>query len=310
MAFLGSNPVTPAEVFVSAMDKFRPVRLTFSNPELRDVALGKMEVVHWQSPDGMKVEGLVLLPPAFSEGTPCPMLTYVHGGPSGVFAASFSPQIGPPYPVQAECYPLQVLAGLGYAVFMPNPRGSYGYGEKFRKANLGDWGGGDFRDVMSGIDHLVRLKIADPDRLGIMGRSYGGYLTAWIISQTNRFKAASLGAGMSDLISFYGQTDIPGYVEYYLGNVPWLNLDRYLRHSPISYAQRIKTPTLILHGEKDFRVPLPQAQELYAALKRNGVPVELIVYPRQGHVVTEPKFMRDMMSRNLEWFGRWMKRTP
>lgn len=307
MAFLGTNSQTPTEVFVSSPDRFSPVRLTFTNPELQDVSLGVQEVVHWKSADGLDIEGLLLLPPGSPAGKPYPLLTYVHGGPSGRFAAEFSPQIGSPYPIQAECYPLQVLAGLGYAVFMPNPRGSYGYGEKFRKANLLDWGGGDYRDIMSGIDALVAREIADPAKLGIMGRSYGGYMTAWIISQTDRFKVASLGAGMSNLVSFYGQTDIPGYTEYYLGDVPWQALDRYMSRSPVFYARNIKTPTLILHGEKDFRVPLPQAQELYAALKRNGVPVELIIYPRQGHVVVEPKFMRDMMERNLEWFARWMK---
>jgi dipeptidyl aminopeptidase/acylaminoacyl peptidase len=307
MAFLGTNSSTPTEVFVSSPDKFSPVRLTFTNPELQNVSLGAQEIVHWKSSDGLEIEGLLLLPPGSPAGKPYPLLTYVHGGPSGRFAAEFSPQIGSPYPIQAECYPLQVLAGLGYAVFMPNPRGSYGYGEKFRKANLLDWGGGDYRDIMSGIDALIGRNIADPERLGIMGRSYGGYMTAWIISQTDRFKVASLGAGMSNLVSFYGQTDIPGYTEYYLGDVPWQALDRYMSRSPVFYARNIKTPTLILHGEKDFRVPLPQAQELYAALKRNGVPVELIIYPRQGHVVVEPKFMRDMMERNLEWFARWMK---
>ncbi|OGD20873.1 MAG: hypothetical protein A2W03_02665, partial [Candidatus Aminicenantes bacterium RBG_16_63_16] len=307
MAFLGTNAVTPTEVFISGSGEFSPVRLTFTNPQLQDISLGRQEIVHWKSSDGLDIEGLLLLPPGSPAAKPYPLLTYVHGGPSGRFTASFSPQIGSPYPVQAECYPLHVLAGLGYAVFMPNPRGSYGYGEKFRKANLLDWGGGDYRDIMSGIDALVGRKIADPAKLGIMGRSYGGYMTAWIISQTVRFKVASLGAGMSNLVSFYGQTDIPGYTEYYLGDVPWQALDRYMSRSPVLYARDIKTPTLILHGEKDFRVPLPQAQELYAALKRNGVPVELIIYPRQGHVVVEPKFMRDMMERNLDWFARWMK---
>ncbi len=307
MAFLGTDSVTPTEVFISGPEVFNPVRLTFTNPELQDVSLGRREIVHWKSADGLEIEGLLLLPPGSPADKPYPMLTYVHGGPSARFADEFSPQIGSPYPIQAECYPLHVLAGLGYAILMPNPRGSYGYGDKFRKANLLDWGGGDYRDIMSGIDALIARKIADPGRLGIMGRSYGGYMTAWIISQTSRFKVASLGAGMSDLVSFYGQTDIPGYTEYYLGDVPWRALDRYLRRSPVTYGSSFQTPTLILHGEKDFRVPLPQAQELYAALKRNGVPVQLIIYPRQGHVVTEPKFMRDMMERNLAWLARWLK---
>jgi dipeptidyl aminopeptidase/acylaminoacyl peptidase len=307
MAFLGTDASTPSEVYVSSVRPFAPLRLTFTNSQLADLALGRRETVRWTSSDGLGIEGLLLLPPSYVEGKRVPLLTYVHGGPSARFEAGFSPQIGTPYPVQAECYPLHVFAGLGYAVFMPNVRGSYGYGERFRKANMRDWGGGDYRDIMSGIDALIKRGLADPSRLGIMGRSYGGYMTGWIITQTDRFKAASLGAGMSDLVSFYGQTDIPGYTEYYLGDVPWKALDLYLGRSPVAHAANLKTPTLILHGEKDFRVPVPQAEELYQALKKNGVPVEFLIYPRQGHVVVEPKFMADMMERNIEWFGRWIK---
>jgi dipeptidyl aminopeptidase/acylaminoacyl peptidase len=307
MAFVGSDPRTPSEVFVSKSDTFEPRRLTVTNPQIESLSLGRQEIVHWKSSDGLDIEGLLLLPPGYAEGQRVPMLTYVHGGPSGRFIHSFSPQIGPSYPVQAESYPLQVLAGLGYAIFMPNPRGSYGYGEKFRMANVKDWGGGDYRDIMTGIDNLVKRGVADPSRLGVMGRSYGGYMTAWIISQTNRFKAASLGAGMSNLESFYGQTDISGFLEFYFGDVPWKARELYGRMSPMTYAANIRTPTLILHGEKDFRVPLPQAEELCVALRRTGVPVEMFIYPRQGHVVLEPKFMEDMARRNIEWFGRWIK---
>ena len=307
MAFLGTDASTPSEVFVSGVEPFRPVRITNTNPQLARLALGRQEIVHWKSSDGLEIEGLLLLPPDHAEGRRHPLLTYVHGGPSARFTAGFSPQIGSPHPIQAECYPLHVLAGLGYAVLMPNPRGSYGYGDKFRKANLGDWGGGDFRDIMTGIDSLVKRGIADPERLGIMGRSYGGYMTGWIISQTGRFKAASLGAGMSNLVSFYGQTDIPGYTEYYLGGVPWTASEIYRLRSPITHAANLKTPTLILHGEKDARVPVAQAEELYQALKKNGVPVEFLIYPRQGHTAVEPKFLLDMMERNIEWFGRWIE---
>ncbi len=307
IAFLGTDALTPDEVFVNEINDFKPLRLTFTNPQLDSISLSKTEVIHWKSFDGLEIEGLLLKPPEFKKGKPCPLLTYVHGGPSGRFTQSFSPQIGAPYPIQAECYPLQVLAGLGYAVFMPNPRGSYGYGEKFRIANVKDWGGGDYRDVMSGIDQLVEQKIADPERLGILGRSYGGYLTGWIISQTDRFKAASLGAGMSDLMSFYGQTDIPGYVEYYLGDVPWNALHLYEQRSPVVHAQNIKTPVLILHGENDSRVPIAQARELYTALKKMNVPVQFVIYPRQGHVAVEPRSMLDMMKRNLAWITQWIK---
>jgi len=307
MAMIGSDAVTPSDVFVTRTDAFKPVRLTSINPQLKDIALGRQEIVHWKSFDGREIEGVLLLPVGFVEGKPGPMLTYVHGGPSGRFIRSFSAQIASPSPVQADSYPLQVMAGLGYAIFMPNPRGSYGYGEKFRKANIKDWGNGDYRDIMSGIDAMIAKKIADPAKLGVMGRSYGGYMTGWIISQTTRFKAASLGAGMSNLVSFYGQTDIAGFLETYFGDVPWKALALYNRMSPVTYAANIRTPTLILHGEKDARVPLPQAEELCGAMRRNGVPVEMYIYPRQGHAVLEPKFMDDMARRNVEWFGRWIK---
>ncbi len=307
MAMIGSDASTPSDVFVTKTAAFKPVRLSEVNPRLKERALGRQEIVHWKSFDGLEIEGILLLPVGYVEGRPVPMLTYVHGGPSGRFIKSFSPQISPSYPVQADSYPLQVMAGLGYAVFMPNPRGSYGYGEKFRKANIKDWGNGDYRDIMTGIDALAAKKIADPARLGVMGRSYGGYMTGWIITQTDRFKAASLGAGMSNLVSFYGQTDIAGFLETYFGDVPWKAPALYNRMSPVTHAANIKTPTLILHGEKDFRVPLPQAEELCAAMRRRGVPVEMYIYPRQGHVVLEPKFMDDMARRNLEWFGRWIQ---
>jgi len=177
-------------------------------------------------------------------------------------------------------------------------------------ANVGDWGNGDYQDIMTGIDYVIEKGIADPDWLGIMGRSYGGYMTSWIITQTSRFKAASLGAGMSNLISFYGQTDIPGYLEYYFNGNPWKARKEYEKRSPISHAMRVQTPTLIEHGERDMRVPLPQAREFYRALKKNAIPVEFIIYPREGHSIRAPKFQHDMMTRNLNWFVHWLKNDP
>lgn len=299
-AFLASDPTLPSEVVISTTSDFSPVRLTDTNPELHGILLGEMEQISWISEDGLRIEGILLKPANYRENSRYPMLTYVHGGPSGKFGYSFSPQIGGP--IQGETYPLQVLAGKGFAVFMPNPRGSYGYGEKFRMANVGDWGGGDFKDIMTGIDALVDRGIADPDQLGIMGRSYGGYMTAWTITQTDRFKAASLGAAMCNLISFYGQTDIPGFMEYYFGGDIWDMRELYLERSPIMFACRVRTPTLITQGEKDSRVPLPQAWEYYHALKRGGVDVDFVILPRQGHMIQEPRLQREMMNINLSWF--------
>jgi dipeptidyl aminopeptidase/acylaminoacyl peptidase len=164
--------------------------------------------------------------------------------------------------------------------------------------------------VMTGIDALIERGVADRDRLGLMGWSYGGFMTSWGITQTDRFKAASAGAGVTDAFSMYGQTDIPSFMDSYFGGPPWKEAAAYDRCTSIRFAGKVKTPTLIQHGEKDERVPLAQSQELYAALKRNGVPVEFAVYPRQGHVVSEPRLQVDVFRRNVEWFGRWIKNVP
>lgn len=308
MAFLVSESETPSEVYFSPVKAFEPRRLTRTNPQIENIQLGKTDVIQWKSFDGLVIEGLLIKPVGFKTGKRYPLLTYVHGGPSAKFGKSFSPQIGGSSPVQGESYPLHVFSGEGFAILLPNPRGSYGYGEHFRMANVGDWGGGDYQDIMTGIDHVIEKGIADPNRLGIMGRSYGGYMTSWIITQTNRFRAASLGAGMSNLFSFYGQTDIPGYMEYYFNGSPWTATKEYEQRSPITYAMRVETPTLIEHGERDSRVPLSQAREFYRALKKKGVPVEFIIYPREGHSIRAPKFQRDMMTRNLNWFIHWLKK--
>lgn len=308
MAFLATDPRTPREVYVSAVTDFHPMRLTTTNPHLEELELGHTEIIRWQSTDGMEIEGLLITPVGYEEGKRYPLLTYVHGGPSGVFMLAFAPQLGAaPLPIQAEPYPLQVFAGRGVALFLPNPRGSGGYGEKFRRANIKDWGDGDYNDIMSGIDALIQRGLADPEKLGIMGWSYGGYMTAWAITQTTRFKAASVGAGVTNLYSMYGQTDIPDAFESYFGAVPWEDREEYERHSPMFFAGHIKTPTLIQHGQADERVPLAQARELYRALKKNQVPVEFAIYPRQGHLILEPKLQADMLRRNLDWFMRWIQ---
>jgi dipeptidyl aminopeptidase/acylaminoacyl peptidase len=301
------DPATPPEVYVSAF-AFRPrlLRRTTSNPQLAGVALGGVESIRWKSFDGLEVEGLLIKPVGYKDGTRYPLLTYIHGGPALQFAHGFS--VYPPGPPQASRYPVHVLAGQGYAIFCPNPRGSEGYGKKFRQANVRDWGGGDYKDIMAGVDHLIARGIADRERLGVMGWSYGGYMTSWIITQTDRFKAASAGAGPTDLTSMYGQTDIPGFLERYFEGLPWKEGALYRKHSPLTHVGNAKTPTLIQHGEKDERVALAQSRQLYAALKRNGVPVEFVIYPRQGHNPSEPRLQVDVLRRNVDWFNRWLKK--
>jgi dipeptidyl aminopeptidase/acylaminoacyl peptidase len=199
-----------------------------------------------------------------------------------------------------------LLARHGFAVLYPNVRGSTGYGEKFTQLNRGDWGGGDFKDVMAGVDDLIAKGIADPDRLGIAGWSYGGYMAEWAITQTTRFKAAVTGAGMSDLISEYGTEKNPEYDEWFWG-VPYEKPEGFLNGSPFLYVKNAKTPTLILHGESDVVDPPGQSQELYRGLKRYNVPAEYVLYPREPHGFQEAKHYVDVHKRVIEWFGQYLK---
>jgi len=192
---------------------------------------------------------------------------------------------------------------------MPNPRGSSGYGRDFLRANFKDWGHGDFSDIQSGIDYLIDRGVADGDQLGLMGWSYGGYMTSWAISQTDRFKAASVGAGLPNLISSHGNSDIPDLLGAHFGGRPWEDPEAYMRSSAMFSAGNIVTPTLIQHGEKDERIQVSQAWELYRALLINEVPAEFAIYPGQGHLIMVPKLQRDMSKRNLDWFVRWLPRV-
>lgn len=252
------------------------------------------------APDGRLIEGIVTYPLVYQPGQRCPLVVCVHGGPAGVFQRNYlaAPTAYPDFAALVN------LAERGFAVLMPNPRGSSGYGREFRFANYRDWGGGDYQDVISGVDHLIDRGVADPERLGILGWSYGGYLTSSVITQTHRFKAACVGAGVTNLIGMNGTSDIPSFIPDYFGAEFWEDLDTYVRHSPVLNARGIQTPTLILHGDQDVRVPLSQGRELYNALKRQGVPTELVIYPRQGHILAEPRLIMDLSRRTTEWLAR------
>lgn len=201
---------------------------------------------------------------------------------------------------------MQAFAEQGYLVWLPNPRGSAGFGYDYRRANYRDWGYGDYRDIMGGVDLLIARGLAEAERMGVMGWSYGGYMTSWIVTQTDRFKAASVGAGIPNVYSLFGTTDIPEALETYFGGRPWEEGQDYLRHSAIDFVENVKTPTLIQHGQQDRRVEISQAEEFYVALKKLGVPVEMVIYPRQGHGIQEPKLVRDALERNLHWFNHWL----
>lgn len=290
----------PAEVWVGAPGgELR--QITDANPGLREVALGKAETIRWRAPDGLEIEGVLVYPVGYQEGTRYPLIVQIHGGPTGVWSESFI--------VAAWHDWAQPLAARGYAVLMPNPRGSAGRGREFAWGNRRRWGIGDLDDVLSGVDALVARGLADPERLGVGGWSYGGYLTSWTIGHTNRFKAAVVGAGVTDLLSFQA-ADIPSWLPgQMMVAQPWEDQQIYLQLSPITYVGEVTTPTLIPHGEADERVPLGQGKELYAALRARGVPVEMVIYPREGHLIWELAHQRDLLERVVEWYDRWLKRS-
>ncbi len=289
----------PPEAFFIALNGWKPVRVSAANVDLPKYPFGETAVVAWKSKDGMPVEGLLTYPVGFEKGRKYPLILNIHGGPAGVFGESF---IGRP-----GAYPLATFAAKGYAILRPNPRGSSGYGKKFRVANLSDWGYGDYEDLMAGVDHVITMGVADPDRLAVMGWSYGGFMTSWVIGHTDRFKAAVVGAGVTDLLSFTGTTDIPGFLPDYFAGEPWKNPEAYRKHSPITYVGNVSTPTLVLHGEADERVPITQGYQFYSGLKRRGVATRMVVYPRTPHGVREPKFILDVMQRHLDWLERYIK---
>ena len=290
--------VQPAEAFVSAVALFEPVVVSKVHGDLSIPPLPKTEVIRWKSSDGFDVEGLLTFPNDYKKGEKFPLLLVVHGGPMGVFTQTFDGTAG--------TYPITAFASKGYAVLRPNPRGSSGYGKTFRHANYNDWGGGDFRDVMTGVDHVIAQGIADADRLGVMGWSYGGFMTSWAITQTKRFRAASVGAGVTNLMSFTGTADIPGFLPDYFHGEYWDKFDAYRNHSAMFQIKGVTTPTLIQHGERDERVPLSQGLELYNALKRQGCTTKMIIYPRTPHGIEEPRLMLDCMNRNLDWFDQYL----
>ena len=274
-------------------------QISNANSDLAKMPLGKTEVIKWKSTDGREIEGLLTYPVGYVAGTKVPFILNVHGGPAGVFQKSFIGGRG--------SYPIATFAQRGYAILRPNPRGSSGYGTEFRRANMKDWGGADYQDLMTGVDKVIEMGVADPNRLGVMGWSYGGYMTSTIITKTHRFKAASAGAPVTNLMSFTTTADIPGFVPDYFGGQFWEAPEVYAKHSAMFNIKGVTTPTLIQHGEADVRVPISQGYELYNALKAQGVPTRMIVLPRMPHGPNEPKMQVAAMQSNLDWFDKYLK---
>ncbi len=284
---------TPPEACIAKLDDFTPIQVSRINKSLLSYQKTQTEVVSWTSRDEIEIEGLLTYPVGYEENKQYPLLVVIHGGPMGFFDETF---LGTPNP-----YPLASFAQEGFFIFRPNPRGSCGYGKNFRCANYNDWGGADFIDIMSGIDSLIEKGFVHPERLGVMGWSYGGYMTAWTITQTSRFKAASMGAGLCNLVSMNGTTDLYRFLTDYLGSFI-KSRELYEERSPINYVSNVKTPCLIQHGIDDKRVPVSQAYEFFHALDRLGKETTLVLYPGMEHRLSDPKMQLDAMERNLSWF--------
>jgi dipeptidyl aminopeptidase/acylaminoacyl peptidase len=318
VVYVRQTLTTPPEVYVQAVAAPpaaeaaaapQAVQLTHHNDGLRDRALGETRLIRWKNPkDGLEIEGLLTLPVGYHGGR-VPLLTFVHGGPAARFDQAFLGYHG-------STYAPHVLAARGFAVLRPNPRGSGGYGEAFRRANFNDWGGMDWLDINAGIDSLIARGIADPARMGMMGWSYGGFMSAWAIGHSDRFRAISVGAAVTDLLSYHGTADLRDFIPHYFEQVemPDLALDE-MRHAPLSLEQlrahsplwqlrRTRAKVLIQHGENDERVPLSQGTMLYRLLDELGVDVRMVIYPRSGHGVREPKLRMDVMRRNVELFEK------
>ena len=291
----------PLDVWIGrpASGAFEWSQLTDLHPQSEDVLIGETDVHYWKGADGWDMQGLLIKPVGYEVGKRYPLVMSVHGGPTGVSGSRYYAATGW----------TQLMANEGYAVFMPNYRGSVGWGREFSESNLGDMGGKDFEDMMLGIDSLVDAGIADGDRLAVAGWSYGGFTTAWAVSQTDRFRAAVMGAGISHWLSFHGKSCLSAWDRLYYQANAYESQGRYTRFSPLSYSDNLQTPTLILHGEVDEDVPVEQSYLFHRALKDRGVPVELIVYPREPHGVAEKAHIRDMAERVTTWLRQYLKES-
>ncbi len=307
LALVGESPTHPRELFTFRPGEGDPLRLTHLNPWLSERRLGRQEIVRWKAKDGLEIEGLLIHPVAREEGTRVPLIVVCHGGPESHYRNGW---------LTRYATPGQVAAGRGYAVLYPNYRGSTGYGVAFSKADQGDGGGKEFEDVLAGIDHVVAIGLADPDRVGITGGSYGGFFTGWAATRwSSRFRAAVMFVGISDQLSKVGTTDIPKEMElvHWL-TTPYENLELFLDRSPVLHARDARTPLLILGGKEDRRVDPGQSMELYRALKFWGkTPVRLVRYPGEGHGNRRAASRFDYNLRMMRWFDHFLargERTP
>jgi len=295
-AFTLSTSVRPAEAwsFVGSTIPLRRLS-THNDSFVRSSRFVVPEEFTYQSFDGTSIQGWVMRGAGCGEDRKCPLILSVHGGPHGMYGWAFNANF-------------QAYAARNFAVLYLNPRGSSGYGQKFSDGTINEWGGGDYKDLMLGVDEaLKRYSWIDPNRLAVTGGSYGGFMTNWIITQTPRFKAAVASASLSNLISFYSTSLYQDLIHAEFGGFPWDNFELLWQWSPLRYVKQVQTPTLFLHGENDNDVHITQAEEMYMALKRRGVDSVLVRYPREGHGLREPKHRVDALERTLAWFEKYLK---
>jgi len=291
--YTGSSFRSPGEVFTSDVNFSNIENILSPTNHMGEFELAKEEVIHWKGADGWEINGILTYPLGYEEGKRYPLILMVHGGPYGQYTQSFYPAT-------------QRWAARGYAVIRGNPRGSSGQSFEFGHANNMDWGGKDYIDIMKGVDRVIEMGIADPERLTVMGGSYGGFMTFWIVTQTNRFKAAIGHAAIADWFSFFGQTDIPWYLKYGFGGFPWETKEVYEKYSPIEYVQRVTTPLLITHGDQDYRVNLQQGWQFYRSLMMLDKTVKFLRFPREGHGIREPLHRLHLDRVQEKWFEKYI----
>jgi dipeptidyl aminopeptidase/acylaminoacyl peptidase len=293
-AVVRQSASSPPEVWVGAIGKWK--QITSLNGDAH-ANWGEMRNVHWNNGD-TRVQGWLMLPKNFDAAKKYPLIVNVHGGPSAACMSRWDVRaMGPE-------------SALGYFALCPNPRGSYGQGEAFTRANVKDFGGGDFRDIMAGVDAIAKQFPIDTNRIGIRGHSYGGYMTMWAETQTQHFAAAVAGAGLSDWLSYYGLNDIDEWMIPFFGASIYEDPAVYKKSDPMHFVTRVKTPTLILVGDRDGEVPMEQSVEWWHALSTLQVPTKLVVYPNEGHAFVNPADSRDYTLRSLEWFEEWFAKVP
>ncbi len=301
VAFRGAGANEYAEIYVGDVSGGAVKQITHAGDQLTGFDTARREVVRWKSGDGAMVEGVLVKPADFDPKKKYPLLVVIHGGPTGIDVPAI---------VADRYYPVERFVAKGALVLRPNYRGSAGYGEKFRSLNVRNLGVGDYADVISGVDSLIAQGFVDKDRVGSMGWSEGGYISAFITTSSDRFKAVSVGAGISDWMTYYANTDITPFAPQYLHATPWEDPEIYRKTSPISYLKTAKTPTLIQHGGADKRVPIANGFELRQALEDKGVPVKMVIYDGFGHPINKPKQQRAVMEENESWFGHYIWGEP